>query len=297
MRQIIAFFALTLLFLNACGDNKKAEQTEKEMTMPMTDSIRFKNGYSDVNGLKMYYEMYGEGKPLVLIHGGGSTIQTTFGRIIPQLAKHRQVIGIELQTHGRTNDRDADLSFEQDADDIATLLKNLDIANADFFGFSNGGTTALQIAVRHPEMVNKVIAGSALCKRSGTPPQFWDFMKQASLEQMPQQYKDAYKKVAPDPARLQIMHDKCVKRMVEFKDMNDVQLMSIGASTLILMGDADVMTPEHAVEMHRLIPNSRLAIIPGGHGEYIGEITTLGTSSKQADFVVPMIEEFLDKIR
>jgi pimeloyl-ACP methyl ester carboxylesterase len=98
----------------------------------------------------MYYEIYGKGKPLVLIHGGGSTIQTTFGRVIPKLALHRKLIATELQAHGRTSDRDNELSFEQDADDVATLLKNLNIHRADFFGFSNGGTTALQIAIRHP---------------------------------------------------------------------------------------------------------------------------------------------------
>lgn len=288
MKQTFVCFALAALLLASCREN------QKDTTSSITGSANFKSGYADVNGLKMYYEIYGEGKPLVLIHGGGSTIQTSFGRIIPLLAKHRQVIGVELQAHGRTSDRDVDLSFEQDADDVATLLKNLNIARADFFGFSNGGTTALQIAVRHPEVVNKIIAASALCKRSGVPAQFWDFMKQATIGHMPQQYKDAYTKIAPNPDNLQIMHDKCARRMIEFKDMSDEQIKSIKAPTLIVIGDADVMTPEHAVEMHRLIPNSRLAIIPGGHGAYIGEITTLDSDSKDTDFIVPMIEDFFD---
>lgn len=288
MKQAFAYFALASLLLASCREN------QKDITTSSTGSANFQSGYSEVNGLKMYYEIYGEGKPLVLIHGGGSTIQTSFGRIIPLLAKHRQVIGVELQAHGRTSDRDADLSFEQDADDVATLLKNLNIAKADFFGFSNGGTTAMQIAIRHPEVVNKIIAASALCKRSGVPAQFWDFMKQATIEQMPQQYKDAYAKVAPNPDNLQTMHDKCAKRMIDFKDMSDEQLKSIKAPALIVIGDTDVMTPEHAVEMHRLIPNTRLAIIPGGHGAYIGEITTINSDSKDTDFIVPMIEDFLD---
>lgn len=84
----------------------------------------------------MYYEIYGLGKPLVIIHGGGSTIHTSFGRIIPQLAKHRKVIAPEMQAHGRTNDRESNLTFEQDADDVATLLKNMKISKADFLGFS-----------------------------------------------------------------------------------------------------------------------------------------------------------------
>jgi len=264
------------------------------MTAKTTDNLIFNSGYSEVNGLRMYYEIYGQGKPLVLIHGGGSTIQTSFGRIIPQLARLRQIIGVELQAHGRTSDRNTDISFEQDADDISDLLKNLNIVKADFFGFSNGGTTALQIAIRHPGIADKVIAASAMCKRSGVPTQFWDFMKQAKLEHMPQQYKDAYIEVAPDPDNLHIMHDKCAKRMTEFKDISDEQLKKINAPVLIIAGDKDVMTPEHAVEMHRLIPNSQLAVIPGGHGEYIGEITTLREDYNDKDFILPIIENFLD---
>lgn len=168
------------------------------MATATSDKLPSDKGYSEVNGLKMYYEMYlpagqtgGQGKPLVLIHGGGSTIQSTFGKIIPLLTKNRKLIAVELQAHGRTSDRNADLSFEQDADDVATLLRNLDIGKADFFGFSNGGTTVLQIAIRHPEIVGKIITGSALAKRSGTPGWFWDFMKQATLENMPEPLKNS----------------------------------------------------------------------------------------------------------
>jgi pimeloyl-ACP methyl ester carboxylesterase len=293
MKQIKLLTVVTLA-LASCIDNKmKAEKNNSKTTS--TISIALKSGYSDVNGLKMYYEIYGEGKPLVLIHGGGSTIQTTFGRVIPLLAEHRQIIGVELQAHGRTNDRENDLSFEQDADDVATLLKNLNIFKTDIFGFSNGGTTALQIAIRHSELVDKIVAASALCKRNGVPIQFWDFMEQARLENMPEQLKEGYKKVASDPSGLQVMHDKDAKRMVNFKDIPDEKIKSIKAPTLIIIGDKDVITLEHAIEIHRLIANSELAIIPGGHGEYIGEIATLKPNYNESDFVVPMIEYFLDK--
>ena len=293
MKQIILLTIVTLA-LASCNDNKmKAEKNNRKTTS--TNSIALKSGYSDVNGLKMYYEIYGEGKPLVLIHGGGSTIQTTFGRVIPLLAEHRQIIGVELQAHGRTNDRENDLSFEQDADDVATLLRNLNIFKTDIFGFSNGGTTALQIAIRHSELVDKIVAASALCKRNGVPIQFWDFMKQARLENMPEQLKEGYKKVVSDPSGMQVMHDKDARRMVNFKDIPDEKIKSIKAPTLIIIGDKDVITPEHAIEIHRLIANSELAIIPGGHGEYVGEITTLRPNYNESDFVVPMIEYFLDK--
>jgi pimeloyl-ACP methyl ester carboxylesterase len=265
------------------------------MAVTTSDSLTFESGYSDVNGIKMYYEIYGQGKPIVLIHGGGSTIQTTFAKVIPLFAKSRKVIAVELQAHGRTSDRNADLTFEQDADDIATLLKNLNIDKADFFGFSNGGTTTLQIAIRHPQIVNKIILGSALAKRNGVPEWFWDFMKQAKLENMPEQLKVAYKQVAPDTNGLQIMHDRDGKRMVNFKDIPDVQIKSIKAPTLIIIGDKDVITPEHAIELSRQISNSELAIIPGGHGEYIGEITTIKPDFKESELAVPLIEKFLNK--
>lgn len=279
--------------LTACNENKK--EPENNMTITTTENKQMTSGYADMNGLKMYYEIYGQGKPIVLIHGGGSTIQTNFEKLIPLLSKNRKVIALELQAHGRTNDRNTDLTFEQDADDVATLLKNLNIDKADFFGFSNGGTTTLQIAIRHPEIVDKIILGSALAKRNGVPDWFWGFMAQAKLENMPEQLKYGYKKVAADTNGLQIMHDRDAKRMVNFKDISDEQIKSIKAPTLIIIGDKDVITPEHALELHRQIANSALAIIPGGHGQYIGEITTLTPDFKESDLVVPMIENFLDK--
>ena len=294
MKQAITYLACIVLVLTACKDHKRTETMNhtKETT---TDSLAVKRGYSDVNGIKMYYEIYGQGKPLVLIHGGGSTIETSFGRVIPLLAKDRQLICVELQAHGRTGDRNAELSFEQDADDVAALLKNLQIEKTDILGFSNGGNTALQVAIRHPQLCRKVIGASILLKRDGAFPQFWEFMKNGTFEQMPQAYKDAFMKVTPDSAKLMNMYRKCAHRMVNLKDFPDEQIRSIKASVLLINGDADVATAEHVVAMSKLIPHCNLAIIPGGHGTYLGEITTLKKDYKSTDFVVPMIENFLDE--
>jgi pimeloyl-ACP methyl ester carboxylesterase len=106
--------------------------------------------YAQVNGLRMYYEVYGEGEPMVLLHGGGSTINTSFGNLIPVLSRHFRLICVELQAHGRSGDRESAISFEQDADDVAVLLDSLNIGSAHVFGFSNGATSALQFAIRHP---------------------------------------------------------------------------------------------------------------------------------------------------
>lgn len=284
-------FVLAIVTLVACTKTNK--ETENKTTT--TDHTQMTHGYSEVNGLNMYYEIYGAGKPIVLIHGGGSTIQTNFEKLIPLLSKNRKVIAVELQAHGRTSDRDADLTFEQDADDVVALLKNLNIDKADFLGFSNGGTTTLQVAIRHPERVDKMILGSALAGRNGVPDWFWNFMAQASLENMPEQLKEGYKKVAANKDGLQVMHDKDAKRMVNFKDIPDEYIKAIKAPTLIIIGDKDVITPEHALELHRQITNSSLAIIPGGHGDYIGEMTTVHADFKETDMVVPMIEKFLDR--
>ncbi len=141
--------------------------------------------YAPVNGLNIYYEIHGEGEPLVLLHGGGSTIETSFGTILPALAKTRKVIAFEQQGHGHAADVDRPFSFEQSADDAAALLRFLKIDKADFFGYSNGGSIALQIAIRHPDLVRKLIVASAMYKRDRLYPEFWDPMKHATLENMP----------------------------------------------------------------------------------------------------------------
>jgi pimeloyl-ACP methyl ester carboxylesterase len=267
--------------------------------------------YANVNGLKMYYEIHGTGQPLVLLHGGGSTIETTFGRVLPTLAKSRQIIAVEQQGHGHTADiADRPFSFEQSADDTAALLAHLHIEQADFFGFSNGGNIALQVAIRHPSRVRKLVVASAMIKRDGLYPEVWEFMKRSTLKEMPQELQAAYRKVAPHPEQLQTFHDKCVHRMLEFKDWPPEDIRSIAAPTLLMIGDADSVRPEHAVEMFRLLPRAQLAVLPGGHGAYIGEVTgarredsqvrigvpssSSKNESKLPDLAVAVIEEFLD---
>lgn len=250
-------------------------------------------GYASVNGLSMYYEIHGTGTALVLIHGGGSTIQTTFGRVLCDFAKTHKVIAVEMQAHGHTADIDRPLSFEQDADDIAELLKQLNIGKADIFGFSNGASTTLQFAIRHPKLTNKIIVASTFYKKKGAPDWFWDMMSKPTFEGMPQPYKDEFLKINPDTNALHRMFERDVARMQSFPDISEEQIKSIKAPTFILIGDRDVITAEHASEMHRLILNSRLAIIPGVHGEYIGEITTPQDNALVAA-TVSMLNKFLN---
>ena len=255
----------------------------------------FRSGYSEVNGLNMYYEVYGQGKPLVLIHGGGSTIETSFGNLIPMLANNRQIIGVELQAHGHTNDRNTDLSFEQDADDVATLLNNFGIAKADFLGFSNGGQTTIEIALRHPHLINKIILASAFYKRTAVPRQFWDGFDGVTLDMMPEVLKEGYLKANNSEAGLLNMFNKDVQRMKMFKGWTDEQMRSIKVPALVINGNNDVGSVEHAVEMYRNIPDCELVIFPGGHGTYLGTIESLDNGKLPAFNAVELIEEFLNK--
>jgi len=246
-----------------------------------------KTGYAPVNGLQMYYEVYGSsgGMPLVLLHGGDPTIETSFGHVIEAFAKHRQVIAFEQQGHGHTADVDRPFSFDQSADDTVALLGYLKIDKADFMGYSNGGHIAIAIALKHPDVVRKLIIESAMFDRSGGDPAFWESFKNPTLETMPKELREAYLKTAPHPDQLQSYFDKSVRRMREFKGWTPEQIRSIQAPTLVLCGDHDVVRPEHAVETFRLLPHGQLAILP---------MTDHFGMADRRDWVPSMVDTFLD---
>lgn len=252
-------------------------------------------GYAPVNGINMYYELHGrrDGVPLVLLHGGGSTIEVTFGRILPSFANSRMVIAVEEQGHGRTSDRDAPFRFESSADDVAALLRFLKVQKADLFGFSNGASVVLQVAIRHPRLVHKLVFASSTTRRDGAHPQLWEFMRQADFSNMPQPLKDAFLRVNPDVQQLKIMHDKNAERMQSFKDVPDELVRSLRVPTLIVLGDQDIVRPEHAIELTALISGARLLILPGGHGDYLGEAVMTQKDSLYPELTARLINEFL----
>ena len=247
-----------------------------------------RSGYAPVNGLRLYYEVHGDlarGTPLVLLPGGGSTIDTSFGKVLPTLAAHRPVIALEEQAHGHTADIDRPLTFENTADDAVALLDQLAVTRADFLGYSNGGSTALQIAIRHPERVRRLVIASAAFRADGFVPGFMDSMCAATLASMPAELKAAYLRVAPRPEDLPRLHDKCVQRMLSFEDVPTEVVRAIEAPALVLIGDADIVRPEHAVELFRLLPRGRLAVLP---------LTDHMTLPLRADWEASMVETFLD---
>jgi pimeloyl-ACP methyl ester carboxylesterase len=239
--------------------------------------------YVTVNGLKMYYEIHGTGKPLVMLHGAFG-----WATLFPTLAKDRQVIAIELQGHGHTADLDRPLSFEQMADDTAALLKELKIEQADFFGYSMGGTVALGVAIRHPKLVRKLaINGSHYAKmKDAYEPETFKQFESLPADFAPKMLKDHYDEVAPDPKQWPVLVGKIKKLGADFKGYSPEDMQSIKTHVLVTIGDRDGVRPEHAVEMYRLIPHAQLAVFPGADHFLLFQ---------NPDKILPTIAAFLDE--
>jgi pimeloyl-ACP methyl ester carboxylesterase len=248
--------------------------------------------HASVAGLAMYYEEYGHGRPLVLLHGGGSTAQTSFGAVIPLFARTHRVIAPEQQAHGHSGDRAAPLSFEQMADDTATLLEQLGIHDADVVGFSNGGVVALELAIRHPTLVHHLVLCSSFHVRTDLPDALWKGIDHASMADMPPPLRDALIATAPDPPQIQARFTKQVELMRSFRDLPDDAVRAVTVPALVMVGDADVMTPESAARLARLLPHGELAVMPGSpHGAYLGALDSAAPQSPA--IAAAMIERFL----
>ena len=255
-----------------------------------------KSGYLPVNGLDMYYEIHGTGQPLVLLHGAFSAIGTSFGAVLPGLAETRQVIGLEMQAHGRTADIDRPLSLEQMADDTAAALQHLGIERADIFGYSMGAAVALHTAIRHPQVVRKLVLASVTYNMAGVHPGIMDGLGEMSPEMMVgSPWHDEYLRIAPDPGHFAAFFAKKNQMDRNIKDMPAETIAAIKAPVLIIIGDSDLVRPEHAVEMFRLLgggvfgdmspmPASQLAILPG---------TTHVSLASRAELLLAIIRPFL----
>ena len=255
-----------------------------------------KRSYALVNGLNMYYEIHGEGQPLVLLHGALSAIGTSFSKVLPQLSSTRQVIAVEQQAHGHTADIDRPLTYEQMADDTAALLQQLRIEKADLFGWSMGAGIALQIAIRHPEVVRKLVLASVTYNRNGFYPELLAGLETSKPEDLAgSPFQEEYERFAPKPQEWPRLFAKVNQLDREVQDWPPEVIQSIKAPTLLIIGDSDVVRPEHTVELFRLLgggvagdlvglPRSQLAVLPG---------TTHVTLVDRADWLVSMITQFL----
>jgi pimeloyl-ACP methyl ester carboxylesterase len=256
------------------------------------------SGYAEVNDLEMYYEIHGSGPPLVLLHGAFSAIGTSFGELLPALAETRQVIAFELQAHGRTADIDRPISIEQLADDTAAALRHLGITQADIFGYSMGASVALHLAIRHPDVVRKLVLASVTYNLSGVHPGLMEGLADMKPEMMfGSSWHEEYIRIAPNPDNFATLFAKKTQMDRNIKDVPGEVIQSIKAPTLLIVGDSDLVRPEHAVEMFRLLgggifgdtpaglPNSQLAVLPG---------TSHVTLVHRADLLLSIIPPFLD---
>ncbi|MFN8497148.1 MAG: alpha/beta hydrolase [Anaerolineae bacterium] len=245
----------------------------------MSDTALSVGNYAQVNGLDLYYEIHGAGRPLVLLHGGFGAIEM-FGDLLPLLARERQVIGVDLQGHGRTADIDRPLRFDLMADDVAALIQQLDLDRTDVMGYSVGGGVAWQTAIRHPGVVRKLVIVSAPVKRDGWYPEVVAAMANvnaAAAEAMkPSPMYQLYARIAPRPEDWPTLADKTGELIRQDYDWS-ADVAAITAPTMIVVGDADSIRTGHAVEMFELLgggqrdagwdgagmSTARLAVLPG----------------------------------
>lgn len=235
--------------------------------------------YADVNGVHLYYEQHGEGFPLVLLHGGLTTIELSFATVLPVLIQSHRVIPVELQGHGRTADVDRPMAIEHLANDVIALLDQLDIEQADVFGFSLGGLTTYELLVTHPNRVRRAVVASADHRNArdgenlpGRLPTEDDF---AAM-------RDSYAAVAPDPAHFDVLAAKTSAMVQSFRGWTDDQLRAIQVPVLVLIGDTDFVLVPNAARAVDLLPRGQLAVLPG--------TTHMGVAT--SDLVAPIVEHF-----
>lgn len=272
------------------------------LTMLMSAAVsaqqKATTGYAPVNGLKMYYEIHGSGEPVVLLHGAFMAISGDWSDWIKELSKTRKVIAVEMQGHGRTADIKRDITFENLADDVAGLLDYLKIPNAYVLGYSLGGGTALQFAIRHPEKARRVIVLSAPFRRDGWVKEANDFWPNLSAELFKGSPMEAeYKRLSPTPDKFPGLVDHIRRMAMRPYDFGAEKLKATKAPMFFIFGDADGVRFDHIAEMYRLKgggnihgdmqprPESRLAILPD---------TTHVTLMNRTSIIVPMVNEFLE---
>jgi len=266
--------------------------------MPSTEA---RTGYASIGDLEMYYEVQGAGRPLLLLHGAYMTVDLLdplrFG-----LAETRQVVAPELQGHGRTADVDRPLTYEQMADDAAALLRALELQEADVLGYSMGGGVALQLALRHPEVVRKLVLASAGYSLDAMHPVALEMFPSITPEMFAgSPIEEAYLKTAPNPGDFAGLVEKMTQLdTADFRWPED-DIRAIAAPTMIVLGDSDGIRLEHAVELFRLrgggvmgdlagMPHSQLAVLPG-----TSHFVPPGTGLlDRSEWLLAMIPPFLD---
>lgn len=260
----------------------------------MTGTPHSTAGYANIDGLRMYYEIHGSGgTPLVLLHGGALTIDLSFGALLPALAADRQVIAVELQGHGHTADIDRPITLDGLAGDVVALLDELRIEQADLFGYSLGGLTALRVAMRHPDRVRRLVAMATHFRSDGYHPEIRNPQPDTTSDRLPtaeefQEWQDAYARVAPEPDQFFALVAKATPAPDDVDQWTEDELRGIIASTLLVIADNDFVRLDHAGAMRDLIPDAQLAVVPG---------STHTGLLRRPDVVLLLVESFLAEKR
>jgi pimeloyl-ACP methyl ester carboxylesterase len=246
--------------------------------------------YADVNGLHMYYETHGTGTPLVLLHGGMLTIDLNFAGLIPTLAERHEVIGVEMQGHGRTADIDRAITPAALASDVVALLDHLGVESAHVLGHSMGAAVTIELAVNHPSRVRSIVPISASVRPDGMHEDLADPARYATSTRMPTQqdfveFREAYERLSPHPEHFDEFLAALSQSNADLEGWTDAQLATIKAPALLVLGDHDFVTVEHAALMQQLIRGSRLAVLPN---------TTHMQATRRAAYLLPMLDDFLD---
>lgn len=245
--------------------------------------------YADVNGLHLYYEVHGEGEPLVLLHGGMLSIELSWSELLPELASTHEVVAVELQGHGRTADVDREITPAALASDVVALLDHLGLDSAHVLGHSMGAAVAIELAVSHPERVRSVVPLSGSVRPEGMHEDLTDPARMATSTRMPTQQdfvamQETYARLSPHPDRFEEFLGRLSASNADLEGWPDEQLAGITAPVMIVQGDHDFVTVEHGALMQQLIPGSQLAVLPG---------TTHMEITRRADVLLPLVRRFL----
>jgi pimeloyl-ACP methyl ester carboxylesterase len=260
-----------------------------------------RSGYAPAGDLQLYYEIHGEGRPLILLHGAYMTIDL-MGSIVAALATTRQVIALEMQAHGRTADVDRPITYEGMADDTAAVIRHLGLNQVDVFGYSMGGATALQLAIRHPQLVRKLVVASAGYASDSMHPEALEMFPSITPELFAgSPIEEAYVRTAPNPGDFPKLVEKLKQLDVTPFAWPEDDIRGIAAPALIVLGDSDGVRLEHAVRMFKLLgggvmgdlsgmPRSQLAVLPG-----TSHFVPPGSGLlDRTDWLAAMIAPFLD---
>ena len=296
MRRIVEVLIVSAALASGCGGAEESDSTAGLGDTTVTEA-QAQSGYSEVNGLRMYYEIHGEGRPLVLLHGAYMSIES-MKPLLERLAEDRRVIALESQGHGRTADIDRPITYEQMADDVAAAMEDLGVEQADVFGYSMGAGIALQLAIRHADRVRRLVVASGGYKTEGMYPELVALIGEITPETFAgSPFEAEYKRLAPNPENFPVLVEKL--KVLDTTPMSwpAAEVESIEAPTLVISGDSDIILPEHSVEIFRLLgggpttdfmgaSEDQLAILPGA--SHLGVI-------ERVDLLMAIVPPFLDR--